>query len=326
MKRRRRLLIALGAGALAAPFASFGQPAKLRRIGFLGTNAPSAWENRVEAFRAGLRDLGYVEGKNVAIEFRWAEGKVERLRAFAAELAQLKVDVIVTYGTPGARAAKEATSTIPIVMVVAGDAVSTGLVADLARPGENITGSSFFSPELGAKRLELIKEAVPRITNVAALMNADNIATRAEGSAMEAAARSLKLGFESFWARGPADFDGVFSAMAAKRVDALIIPDDAVFLAQSKALADLALKHRMPGIASAEFVNAGGLIGYGVNFLELYRYAAVFVDKIFKGAKPGEVPINRATTFESIVNLKTARALGVAMPQSILLRADRVIE
>ena len=325
--RREFLLIALGAGALAAPLASFAQQqGRVRRIGFLGVSSASGYESRVAALRAGLRDLGYVEGKNIAIEFRWAEGKYERLPQLAAELVRSKVDVIVTYGTPGTLACKQATSTIPIVMATAGDAVATSLVASIARPGGNVTGSTFFNPELAAKRLELLRESLPRMRRVAALINPGNPAIGPVLQAMEPTAKSLKLELQKVEVRAPEAFDSVFSTMVAGRVDAVVVVEDGMLNANAKRIADLSVGKRLPLIGAPELAEFGALMAYGVDQLPMFRRAAFFVDKILKGAKPGDIPIERATKFEMILNLKTAKAFGIKFPQSILVRADRVIE
>ena len=328
--KRRNLLIALGASALAAPFASYAQqPAKVARIGFLSSVSASGYASRVEALRAGLRDLGYVEGKNVVIEFRWAEGNYDRLPVLAAELVRLKVDVLVAQSTYGAHAARKATATIPIVMVAVGDPVASGLVASLAQPGANITGSASFAPELAAKRLELLKELIPRITQVAVLLNQenqDNVLTKPTLEAMERAAKLLKLGLQQFSVRGPTEFESAFAAIVKKRPGALAVFEESMININRKAIAELAAKHRLPSIGNKDFAEAGGLIGYGVNFPELYRRAAIVVDKILKGAKPGDIPVERATRFELIANLNTARSIGIKIPDWLLQRADKVIE
>jgi putative ABC transport system substrate-binding protein len=282
--------------------------------------------SRVEALRAGLRDLGYVEGKNIAIEFRWADDKYERLSELAADLVRQKVDVIVTYGAPGTLAAKRASATVPIVMAISGDAVLTGLVASLARPGGNITGTTEFAPELMAKRLELLKEAMPRITQVAALLNPSTPLSRPIFQAMEITAKSLKLELLQFGARAPNEFESVFSEMAKRRVDTVVVQEDPMLVANVKTIADIASKQRLPSIGGREFAEAGGLIGYGVNILEMFRRAAYFVDKILKGVKPSDLPVEQSTKFELVINLKTAKALGITIPRPVLLRADRVIE
>jgi putative ABC transport system substrate-binding protein len=321
------LLIAIAAGSFAAPFGSLGQqPAKVRRIGFLGTGTAAGMASWVEALRAGLRELGYAEGRNIAIEYRWADGKYERAPALAQELVRLNVEVLVTHGTPGTRAAKAATTTIPIVMATAGDAVLVGLVASLARPGGNVTGSTFFNPELAAKRLELLKETLPRITRVAALVNPDNPAMGPVRQAMEPTAKALKLELQPFEVRRAGDLESAFSAMAAKHIGGVVIVEYGMINANAAAIGALAAKTRLPAIGFTELAQAGGLMAYGVSFPEMYRRAAVFVDKILKGAKPGDLPIERPSRFETVVNLKTAKALGITIPQSVLVRADRVIE
>jgi putative ABC transport system substrate-binding protein len=327
MNNRRKLLVALGASALAAPLGSFAQQqGKVWRIGFLGPGSASNNATRVEALRAGLRDSGYVEGKNLVIEFRWAEAKYDRLPELAAELVRLKVDVLVTVGSVGALAAKRATTTIPIVMANSADAVMMGLVASLAHPGGNITGSTIFAPEISAKRIELLREAVPRITQVAVLLNPANPNNGLNLQAMELTAKSLKVGIQRFEARGPVDFDAAFSAMTKKRVDAVTISQDSMLIANARAIADVALKLRLPSSGSNELAEAGGLVGYEVSFSEMFRRAAFFVDKILKGTKPGDIPVEQPTKFELVINMKTAKALGVKIPNSILVRADKVIE
>ncbi len=326
MNKRRNLLVALGAGALAAPFASFAQPAKTARVGFLGPTSAAGAKNRVEALRAGLRELGYVEGRNLLIEFRWADDKYDRLPQLAAELVQLKVDLIVTHGTPGTRAAKQATSTIPIVMAVAGDATLAGLVANIARPEGNVTGLTFFNPELAAKRLEILKDTFPQIKRVSALHNLDNPGMAPVLKAMEQAAKSLKLDLQQVGVRAPGDLESAFAAMAAKRAEAVVLVEDAMLIGNIEKIAFLAAKHRLPAIGLPELAQAGGLMAYGVNLVQMFRRAAVFVDKILKGAKLTALPVERATNFELVLNMKTAKAMGVKFPQSILVRADKVIE
>jgi len=327
MNKRRKLVFALGAGAFVAPLGSFAQqPVKIARIGWLGSNSAAASATRVDALRAGLRELGYVEGKNLVIEYRWAEDKYDRLPELAAELVGLKVDLIVTHGTPGTRAAKQATTAIPIVMAVSGDAVKTGLIASLARPGGNITGTSYFSPELNAKQLELLKDALPRIRRVAVLFNSGNAANATALEAMKGTARSLKLELQPIDVRSPADFNGAFSEMSKRSVNAVAIVDDPILISNAGVLASLAASHRIPAIGFSAFADSGGLMGYGVNFPALFRRAAVFADKILKGAKPADIPVEQPTLFELIVNLKTAKALGIKIPQTLLQRADKIIE
>ncbi len=272
--------------------------------------------------------MGYVDGKNIVIEFRFAQGQYDRLPELAAELVQLKVDVIVTHSVPGALAAKQATATnkIPVVMTNVADAVGSGIVASLARPGGNITGDTFFVPELTAKRLELLKDTIPRLRRVAVLANPDNVGTGQSLQSMEIAAKALNLALLKFPARSPADLDGAFAAMAKETVDALTIIEDVIFIASFKKIAELAVEQHLPSISFIEYADAGGLFGYGANFLALYRRAAVFVDKILKGAKPADIPIERPTKFEFVINMKTAKTLGFAVPSTIRLRADREIE
>ena len=304
------------------------QAGTIPRIGFLGVSTPTAWTTRVDAFRAGLRDLGYVEGKNIALEFRFAEGKYDRLPALADELVRLRVDIIVTHSVPGALAAKRATATnsIPVVMTNVADAVGAGVVASLARPGGNITGDTFFVPELAAKRLELLKDAVPRLRHVAILANPDNAATSHAHQTMETAARGLSVALLRLDVRTPADLDGAFAAMAKENVDAFAVVEDIVLIQNHTRIAQSAIKQHLPSISFLEYADAGGLFGYGANYLALYRRAAVFVDKILKGAKPADIPVERPTTFEFVINMKTAKALGLTIPSTMLLRADRQIE
>jgi putative tryptophan/tyrosine transport system substrate-binding protein len=324
----RRAVITLLGGTAAWPLAARAQQAagKIFRIGYIGTLAANSLPKLPEAFRAGLGDLGYEEGRNIVIEFRWADGHYERLLALFLELIRLNVDVIVTYGTAGGLAAKQATTTIPIVFATAADAVASGLVASLAQPGGNVTGTTHFIPELSAKQLELLKEAVPGLTDVAILLNSSNPMYEPVVPAMRLTAQSLKLELHQFGVRGPAEFEGAFAAMAARRVGALVVMDDATLIANALGIAKLASEQRVPASGWPDFAVAGGLMGYGVNYVDLFRRAATFVDKILKGTKPADIPVERATKFETVVNLKTAKALGIDMPTSLLLRADEVIE
>lgn len=313
---------------LAAPFAAVAQPTgKVYRIGYLGSTSASGYHAQlVDAFRRGLRDLGYVEGRDLTIEYRWAEGKYDRLPQLAAELVRLPVDLIVTHGTPGSRAAKQMTTTVPIVMAISGDAVATGLVTSIARPGGNLTGSTFFFPELMAKRLELLKEAVPRANRITAFANADNLATRPALTAMALRAESLTVDVAAVQVRGPGEFASAFLAMAKARADGVVVIDDPMLIANAQHIADLAAKHRIPAIGDREYVDVGGLMAYAVNFPDAWRHAAVFVDKILKGANPGELPVEQATRFDVVINLKAARALELTIPQSLLLRATQILE
>ncbi len=327
-RQRRRFLIAAGA-LVAAPLRGAAQQpaAAMPRIGFLGVANPMAWAPRLDAFRAGLRDLGYVEGRSIAIEYRFAEGRYERLPELAAELVRLQVDVIVTHAIPGALAAKEATAAnrIPVVMTNVGDAVGSGIVASLARPGGNITGDTFFLPELNAKRLEVLKDAIPRVRRVAVLVNPNNPGT-ARLPDMEKTAKALDVTLVRFDAHGPGDLDGVFAAMAKERVDSLTVVEDVALIPANRQIAELAVRQHLPSIGFIEYADAGGLFGYGVDFLALYRRAAYFVDRILKGAKPAEIPVERPTKFEFVINMKTAKAIGLAVASATRLRADRVIE
>jgi len=324
---RRAFIGRVAGGVLAAPLAAFAQQAgKIARIGFLGATSASGYAKQLDGFRLGLRDFGYMEGKNIVLEYRWAEGNYAQLAELAAELVHSKVDVIVTHGTPGTRAAKGATTTIPIVMAISGDAVATGLVVSLPRPGGNITGSTFFGPELSAKQIELLKEILPRITRVAVLVNPDNPVIGPMSKAMEITTKSLNLGLQQFAVRGPNEFENAFSAMVQKSVEAVAIQEDGMLNANVRRAGDLAMRKRLPLIGNTEVPRAGGVLGYGVNFPEVFRSAAYFVDNILKGAKPADLPVQQPTKFELVINLKTAKALGITIPQSLLSRADEVIQ
>jgi putative ABC transport system substrate-binding protein len=325
--KRRDFITLLGGAAVAWPLgASAQQPGKVIRIGFLGLTTAESLPKRPEAFRAGLRDLGYQEGRDIVIEYRWADEKYDRLPALLAELVRLNVDVIVTHGTPGVLAAKRATTTIPIVFATSGDALASGLVSSLTQPGGNVTGLTYFNPELAAKRLELLKEIMPGLTDVGVLLNPVNPMNEPIIPAMKLTAQALKLELHQFGAREPAEFEGAFAAMAARRVGALVVLDDTTLIASASAVANLALQQRLPSIGWPDYAVVGGLMAYGVNFLDMFRRAATFVDKILKGAKPGDLPVEQATKFETIVNRKTAKAIGIDVSTSLLLRADEVIE
>ncbi len=328
MKRcRTGAILVFALGVLAAPLgADAQQRANMARIGVLGSPTASSYAPRVEAFKQGLRELGYVEGQNIAIEYRWAEGRYERLPGLAAELVRLGVDVIVTHGTPAGRAAQQATTTIPIVMATSGDAVAAGLVASLARPGGNITGSTQLGPEINAKRLELLKEAIPRIRRMAALLNPANPGNELLFKQMEIAARSLGIEVRPAWVRRGDELDSTFSELVKARSDGLVINDDAVLASQARRIADLAAKNRLPTATGLDHVQAGSLLSYGPNLPELWRRAAIFVDKILKGAKPADLPVEQPTKFALVINLKTAKALGLTIPRSVLIRADQVIQ
>jgi putative tryptophan/tyrosine transport system substrate-binding protein len=325
---RRTLTRGIGAVLALVPLLGVAQqpPAKIYRIGFLGLISASAYATRVDELRTGLRDLGYVEGKNFVIEYRWADGNFDRLPGLATELVRLKIDVLVVHSTTGARAAEQATTTIPIVMAVGADAIESGLVQSLARPGGNLTGITILTPEIFIKRLELLKETLPRISRVAVIATRgsdDNgIYLRSTGTA----GRSLGIALRISEVQRPNEFPSAFAKMAADRVDAIVVAQSAMLIANSQAIADLAAKNRLPSIGFKEFVEAGGLISYAVDALELWRHAAIFVDKILKGAKPGDLAIEQATKVQLIINLKTAKALGLTIPQAVLVRADYVIQ
>jgi putative tryptophan/tyrosine transport system substrate-binding protein len=324
--RRREFITLLGSAAAAWPIAARAQrAAKTARIGFLGADTQSGIESRLERFRAGLRDLGYVEGDNIFVDFRWAEGNYVRLAEFAAELVRLKVDLLVTYGTPGTLAAKQATATVPIVMIVSGDAIATGIVASLAHPGGNVTGSTFFGPELNAKEVELIKEAFPSASRVAILLNPNNPVNGPVLQAMVLTANRLKLELQPFEARTPGELQSVFSKMITTHLDAIAITDDTLFVANAGRIADVMVNNRLPSVGFVDFAQVGGLIGYGVNFPDLWHRGAYFVDRILKGEKPADLPV-QPTKFELVINLKTAKALGLEIPPTLLARADEVIE
>ena len=328
-KIRRTLLLAAAAWpALAWAGAARAQaPAKVRRIGLLTPYSPSDTALWHQAFRLGLRDLGWVEGKNISIEYRYAEGRSDRLPELAADLVRLKVDVIVASVTSDALAAQKATRAIPIVMAVAGDPVASGLVESLAQPGGNITGLSQMNVELVGKRLELLKEMIPKLSRVAVLWNPQNTASTLNWKEIQLPARQLGIRLNSMEVRSPNDFDKAFEDATRARAGALFILPDTAIPTNLKRIAGLATRTRLPSIFHfSEFADAGGLVTYGVDRADMYRRAATFVDKILKGAKPGDLPIDRATKFELVINMKTAKALGITIPQSVLLRADRVIE
>jgi putative tryptophan/tyrosine transport system substrate-binding protein len=316
---------------LTLVFLSWFQPvsaqnAKAVRIGFLGPNSAASTSSRMESLRAGLRELGYVEGKNLVIESRWANGNYDRLPDLARDLVGLKVDLILTSGTPGTRAARSATATIPIIMVTSGDPVALGLVASLARPGGNITGASNFAPELSAKRIELIKEAFPSTQRVGVLFNPDNSINDRNVPAMEQTSKGLKLVLQKIAVRSADDFKNAYSAMSKLRVEAVALPEDDFLSATNAKVVELVSKQRLPSIGRADFAEAGGIIGYAVNFFDLYRRAAIFVDKIVKGAKPGDLPVEQPRKFDFVINLKAAKQIGLTIPPNVLARADRVIK
>jgi len=326
---RRRFLVTSLAGALAAPLAAGAQqPGKVWQIGVLSfTRFTGDDYQRIEAFRQGLRDLGYVEGRNLVIEYRYSDGKDEVFPALAAELVRSRVSVIATYGTKATRAAQQATSSTPVVMLTVLDPVGAGLVANLSRPGSNITGLSEVSAELSAKRLELLKEAAPSASSIAVLFDPGHPTNALELKNTEIAARRLGLGITAVEVPKSRRFDGTFAAMTRSRANALIVlPGDVVDTHRASIL-DLALKNRLPTLYGWKFgPEAGALMSYGVDIAENFRRAASYVDKILKGAKPADLPIEQPTKFELVINLKTAKALGLTIPPSLLARADQVIE
>jgi len=326
---RRDFLVAAGT-LLAAPLvAEAQQAANVTRIGYLSHNLAASSHLR-DAFLQGLRELGYVEGRNVMIEYRYAEGKPERLPALAAELVALKVDVIVTVSNTTALAAKQATRTVPIVFTAVADPVAAGIVTSLARPGGNLTGLASLGSELVGKRLELLKQAVPVVDRVAVLWLPGALGERTEEdmrTGADVASRALGVRLQFVEARGPADFDRAFSDMTSARADALTMLPSNMFLREHRRLVDLAAKNRLPAVyPSREYVDAGGLMSYGANQSDLFRHAATYVDKILKGAKPGDLPIEQPTKFELVINLTTAKTLGLTIPQSVLAYADDLIQ
>ena len=327
---RRTFIGGIGAGLLVAPLvAEAQQAAKVPRIGYLSINLPGG-PHMTEGFRQGLRELGYVEGRNSVIEYRDAEGKLERLPALAAELVALKVDVIVVGGTVAALAAKRATKTLPIVFVSAVDPVTDGLVASLARPGGNVTGLATLAPELVGKRLEQLKRIVPGVSEVAVLWQPGALGERTEKDLRkqaEVAARALGVRLHFVEARGPDDFDRAFSDMTRARAGALTVLGSSMLINERRQIVTLTAKNRLPAVYGLrEYVDAGGLMSYGPNNVDLFRRAATYVDKILKGAKPGDLSVEQPTKFELVINLKTANALGLTIPQSVLARADDVIQ
>jgi putative ABC transport system substrate-binding protein len=324
---RRREFITLFGGAVALPQIAHAQSSpKISRLGFLGVTAAPSWASRLEALRSGLRNLGYEQGKNIVIEDLWAEEHYDRLPNLAAKLVRRKVGVILTYGTPATLAAKRATRDIPIVFVYAGDAVAAGIVTSLSRPEANVTGNTYFLPELMAKRLELLKDTIPHIARVAVLVKPDNPLFEATLPVIRRAADTLKIELQQFNANGPAEFEPAIAAMVKNHVEGIVIQEDAVYLTNLKQIIDLATKQSLPIASSGEFGEAGALITYGADFHEMSRHAALFVDKILRGVKPAELPVDRATKFETVLNMRTAKMLGLSVPPLALLRADRVIE
>ena len=323
--QRREFITLLGGAAATWPLAARAQQATMRVIGFLGGADPGGYAVLVEAFRSALRDHGYIEGQNVRIEYRWAEGNYERLPGLAADLVRRKVDIIITQGTPAAFAAKQATTTIPIVMAIVGDPVDSGIVASYSRPGGNITGSSFFFPEINAKRLELMKSLMPGLNRAGILMHPDNLAMTSVLRAVNEVAKAMDVKLQQMEVRRLDELDSAF-AQAKSQIQAHTVIDEGLFIANAKRIAELAIRNRLPGVGFREYCEGGGLAAYGVNFPHIWRRAAVFVDKILKGTKPADLPIEQATRFEFIVNVRTAKSFGLEIPTTVLARADEVIE
>ena len=324
--RRREVLKLLGGAATAWPLAARAQH-KMPRVGFMGNSTAALEANLVNSFRAGLRELGYEEGRNIVIDYLWAEGNYERFPALVDQFIAAKVDVIVTAGTPAALAVKEKTKTVPLVVVAAGDPVGTGLVQNLARPEGNLTGLSSIAPDLEGKRLQLLREVVPTLSRVAMFFNSLNPFHVASVRQAGAAAQTLGLKLQPLDIRSADDFDSAFAAIRKERPDALFILADRVFLHNRQRIMDLAAEQRLPSInAYEELVEAGGLLSYGPSYEDMHKRAATYVDKILKGAKPGSLPIEQPTKFTFTINLKTAKALGVTIPSQLLGLADRLVE
>ena len=328
---RRAFIGSLAGGLLAAPLSTAAaQPReKVPRVGYLSPGSPSdlARQRRFEAFRQGLRELGYVEGQNIAIEPRWAEGKYARYSGLAADLVRLKVDVIVAVGGRATQDAQQATRTIPIVMSVVIDPLGSGLVASLAHPGGNVTGLTIMASDVVGKQFEVVKEVVPKVSRVALLWNPANPGSAPQVREAEGAARAFGVRLQTLEARDPQEIDSAFAAMAKERAGALVVLSDAILLNQRRQIAELAAKSRLPAVYTLrEHAEAGGLMAYGANPLDLERRAATYVDKILKGAKPADLPVEQATKFELVINLKTAKALGLTIPPTLLFQADEVLQ
>lgn len=324
---RRRGFLCLLAAATATPFSAGAQPARVPRVGFLGNSTAELEANLVGPFRDELRRLGYEAGRNIHIEYRWADGQYERLPRLVAELLSAKVNIIVTAGTPAALAVKRATKTVSLVMVAVGDPVGTGIVPSLARPGGNITGLSSIAIDLEGKRLELLRELVPLLSQVAVFWNPANAFHQGSMKQAHAAAEKLKVKLQSLEVQKAEDLDDAFAALTKERPDALLILADRVYLHNRNRMMDFATANRLPTILPyRELVEAGGLMSFGPSYEDMHRRAADYVDKILKGAKPGDLPIEQPTKFDLRVNLNAAKAIGLSIPESFLLRADQVIE
>ncbi len=325
---KKKIVVSLVVVLMLASFhpANAQQSAKVPRIGFLGNSTADLEANLVGPFREGLRDLGYVEGRNILIEYRWAEGKYERFPALLAELIALKVEVIVTAGTPASLAVKKATASIPLVMIAVGDPIGTGLIASLARPGGNITGLTSIAADLEGKRLELLREVVPALSHVAVLWNPASSFQVVAEKEVQAAAQGLRMKVLSLGVQAQEQFDNAFAAILKARPGALLVLADRLFLHHRARIMNFATKHRLPGVhAYVELVEAGGLMSYGPSYADMHRRAATFVHKILKGTKPADLPVEQPMKFELIINLQAAKKIGLTIPPNVLARADKVI-
>jgi putative tryptophan/tyrosine transport system substrate-binding protein len=325
--KRREFISLIGGAAATWPFAARAQTSRrIYQIGFLGVTSYAELAQQVEALRAGLRQLGYAEGNNIAIHFRWAESRYDRLPELAAELVRLNIDVLVVYSTPGARAAKQATSTVPVVMAVVGDPVAAGLVASLARQDGNLTGLTFFFAEICAKRVELIREVIPALTGVAVLVNSANPSHAIALEVMQQTAGALRLEVVPVEVKERQEIATAIARVARGPASALVVIEDPLFDSNAKQIAQLALQYRVPMIGFKPQAEVGALMEYGVNLLELYFRSAAFIDKILKGTPPANLPIERAVKFDLVVNLKTAKTLGLTFPLTLIASAGEVIE
>ena len=324
--KRREFIALLGSAAAALPLAAAAQP-KIPRIGFMGNSTAALEANLLDAFREGLRELGYEEGRNIIIEYRWADGKYDHFPVLVAELIAAKVDAIVTAGTPAALAVKNATTTVPLVMVAVGDPIGTGLVPSLARPGGNLTGLSSIAPDLEGKRLQLLREVVPALSHVAMFINSLNPFHISSMKQARAAAQAMGIKLQLHDIRKSEDLDDAFAAIRKERPDALLILADRVFLHNRERIVDFANEQRLPNVnAYKELVEVGGLMSYGPSYEDMHKRAAIYVDKILKGAKPADLPIEQPSKFTFIVNLKAAKTLGVTVPSQLLGLVDQLIE
>jgi len=328
MNNKKVFFLTLSAVLWALSFSAEAQQAgKVPRIGFLGNSTAALEANLVGPFREGLRDLGYVEGKNILIEYRWAEGKYERFPTLIAELIALRVDVVVTAGTPATQAYQKAGTSIPLVMVAVGDPVGTGIVESLSRPGGNITGLTSISPELEGKRIELLREVIPKLSHIAVLWNPKNAFHAIENKEVEAAAAALRIKVLYLGVEAQDQIGNAFGQILKERPGALLVLADRVFLHNRVPIMEFAAKHRLPGVyAYLELVEAGGLMSYGPSYADMHRRAATYVDKILKGAKPADLPVERPMNFELVINLKAAKQIGLTIPPNVLVRADKVIK